>query len=62
MKKIKITVSYPWPTIPSDYSIVIIDEGLTNSDITNIVYDYALDMIFERGIDYSYEVINEDVE
>jgi hypothetical protein len=62
MKKIKITVSYPWATIPSDCSTIIIDEGTTNSDIANIAYDYALDMIFNRGIEYDYEVVNEDAE
>ncbi len=62
MKKIKITVSYPWATIPNDYSTIIIDEGTTNSDIANIAYDYALDMIFNRGIEYDYEVVNEDAE
>ena len=62
MKKIKITVSYPWANIPSDHSTMIIDEGTTNSDIASIAYDYALDMIFDRGIEWDYEVINEDAE
>lgn len=56
MKRIKVTVSYPWPNVPDDVCAVEIDGGNTDSD-DEIAFNAALDMIFDRGIDWSWEEI-----
>jgi len=56
MKRIKVTVSYPWPTVTDDVCTVEIDGGNTDSD-DEIAFNTALDMIFDRGIDWTWEEI-----
>ena len=57
-KKIKVTVTYPWPGIPNDVSIIIVsDENLSEDDICGLAYEGALDMIFDRGISWNWEEV-----
>lgn len=56
MKRIKVTVSYPWPNVPDDVCAVEIDGGNTDSD-DEIAFNAALDMIFNRGVDWTWEEI-----
>lgn len=59
IKKIKVTVNYPWPGIEKDEGIIEFEENKNIDDhIGRIAFDYALDMIFDRGIDWGYEEIN----
>lgn len=55
-KEIEVRVSYPWPGIPDDVDKFIVDENLTSEDeIRENAYEWALDMIFDRGISWSWE-------
>jgi len=55
MKKIKITVSYPW-NVPDDWIILEIDD-FDKKSINDIAFDTALDMIFDRGIGWDWKEI-----
>ncbi len=54
--KIKITVSYPWPNITDDKEIIEIEKDELKI-INKIVDETALDMIFNRGVEYNYEIL-----
>lgn len=56
MRRTKVTVSYPWPTVTDDVCAVEINNENTDSD-DEIAFNTALDMIFDRGIDWSWEEI-----
>lgn len=62
MLKVKVMVNYPWKEIPGDLTIIEIDSstGLTEEEISEIAYEEALDMIFDRGVSWDWEVIEED--
>ena len=55
-KKIKIIIGYPWAGIPDDIDIIPINKDLSEEEISEIAYEYALDMIFNR-IDFTWEEV-----
>ncbi len=54
--KIKVKVSYPWANIPDDEEIIETEEDELEI-INKIVDEIALNMIFTRGIEYDYEIL-----
>lgn len=56
-KKIEIRVSYPWAGIPDDEEIIYTDENTNEDEISEIAYEWALDMIFNRGVSWTWKEI-----
>ena len=56
-KKIEIRVSYPWAGITDDKEIIYTDENTNEDEISEIAYEWALDMIFGRGVSWTWEEI-----
>ena len=56
--KIKVKVNYPWPGIPEDYCNIEVSNPATEDELSGIAFDAALDLIFNRGIEWDYEIIN----
>lgn len=55
-KKIEIRIGYPWADAPDDVDIIPIDKDLNEEEISEIAYEYALDMIFNR-ISFTWEEV-----
>ena len=55
-KKIKITIGYPWAGVPDDVDIVTISGDISEAELSGIVFDEAIDMIFNR-IDFTWEEV-----
>lgn len=55
-KKIKIRIGYPWAGIPDDVDIITIGEYTTEKEIPRLVFDAAVDMIFNR-INFTWEEV-----
>ena len=55
---VKIKVSYPWEVIADDDYILNISDNTSKEEIRKIACEVALDLIFDRGISWDYEVIN----
>ena len=55
--KIKVKVSYPWRGIKEDEEIIEIEDGISSDEIEKITFDIALDMIFNRGVEWDYEIL-----
>lgn len=55
-KKIKIRIGYPWAGVPDDVDIVTISEYTTEKELPRLVFDAAVDMIFNR-IDFTWEEV-----
>lgn len=55
-KKIKITIGYPWAGVPDDVDIVTINGDNTLAELSGLVFDKAIDMIFNR-IDFTWEEV-----
>ena len=58
--RIKVTTSYPWSGIDGDWSIIETVNGLSESELREIAFEYALDLIFDRGVEWNYEIIKEE--
>ncbi len=56
--KIKVKVNYPWPGISEDYYNIEVSNTATEDELNKIAFDIALDLIFNRGIEWDYEIIN----
>lgn len=56
--KIKVKVNYPWSGIPEDYCNIEISNPATEDELSGIAFDAALDLIFNRGIEWDYEIID----
>lgn len=54
-KKIKIRISYPWSQVPDDIETIIIKVN-TETEIPRLVFDEAIDIIFNR-IDFTWEEV-----
>lgn len=57
--KVKVTVSYPWNVI-DDECYVYISNGISEEEMKEILFDYAIDMMFDRGISWDYKKIEEE--
>ena len=55
-KKIKIRIGYPWTGVPDDVDIVTISGDISEAELSSIVFDEAIDMIFNR-IDFTWEEV-----
>lgn len=55
-KKIKIRISYPWAGVPDDVDIVTINGDISEAELSSIVFDEAIDIIFNR-IDFTWEEV-----
>lgn len=55
-KKIKIRIGYPWAQVPDDVDIVTISGDIKEEEIPRLVFDEAVDMIFNR-IDFTWEEV-----
>ena len=55
-KKIKITIGYPWAGVPDDVDIVTINGDISEAELSGLVFDEAMDMIFNR-IDFTWEEV-----
>jgi hypothetical protein len=55
--KIKVKVSYPWHGIEDDKEIIEIEDGMSSDEIEKVIFDIALDMIFNRGVEWDYEIL-----
>lgn len=55
---VKIKVSYPWGGIADDGYTLNISDNTSEEEINEIAYEVALDLIFDRGISWDYEIIN----
>ena len=58
--KIKITVSYPWSGIEDDKVIIEVPDDISDYEINNICFEYAIDTIFDRGISWDYKEVEEE--
>lgn len=56
-KKIEVRTSYPWPGIYDDVEKFTVDENLSEDEISKIAYEWALDMIFNRGVSWSWKEV-----
>ena len=56
--KMKVKVNYPWPGIPEDYYNIEVSNTATEDELNGIAFDIALDLIFNRGIEWDYEIID----
>ncbi len=56
--KIKVTVSYPWNVI-DDECYVYLSKECSEEEKREILFDYAIDMIFDRGISWDYKEVEE---
>lgn len=48
MRKIKISVHYPWYGIKDDKEVLEIDDNFTELEIEELVNEVSKDMIFDR--------------
>jgi len=55
--RIKVKVSYPWHGIKEDKEIIEIEDDVSSNEIEKITFDIALDMIFNRGVEWDYEIL-----
>lgn len=55
---VEIKVSYPWGGIVDDNYILNVSDNTSEEEINKIAYEVALDLIFDRGISWNYEIIN----
>lgn len=58
--KVEITVHYPWADVESDSCIIQISENINKNEIKRISFEYVLDLLFERGINWDYKIINKE--
>ena len=56
--KMKVKVNYPWPGSPEDYYNIEVSNTATEDELNGIAFDIALDLIFNRGIEWDYEIID----
>ena len=56
--KIEIKANYPQADIESDSCIIQIPENVSEKEIKHISFEYFLDLLFERGINWDYKIIN----
>ena len=52
-------VSYPGCTSADKEIIYIENDNLTKEEISNIAYEHAIDMIFEHGVQWNWEEVEE---
>lgn len=57
--KIKVTVSYPWNVI-DDECYVYLPEKCSEEEKREILFDYVIDMIFDRGVSWNYKEVEEE--
>lgn len=57
--KVKVTVSYPWNVIDDECYIYFSDE-ISEEEKRGILFDYAIDMMFDRGISWDYKEVEEE--
>lgn len=57
--KVKVTVSYPWNVI-DDECYVYVSDNISKEDMKEILFEYAIDMIFDRGISWDYKEVKEE--
>ena len=55
--EIKVKVHYPWTDEP-DWCKVQIPENISKNEIDKIAYEFVLDLLFDQGISWDYEIIN----
>lgn len=55
-KKIKIRIGYPWAGVPDDVDIVTISGDIKEEELPRLVFDEAVDIIFNR-IDFTWEEV-----
>lgn len=55
---VKIKVSYPWGGIADDDYILNVSDNTSEEEINKIAYEVALDLIFDRGVSWDYEIIS----
>ena len=55
--EIKVKVHYPWADEP-DWCKVQIPENISKSEIDKIAYEFVLDLLFDQGLSWDYEIIN----
>ena len=55
-KKIKITIGYPWARVPDDVDIVTIKGDISEVELPRLIFDEAVDIIFNR-IDFTWEEV-----
>lgn len=48
MRKIKISVHYPWCGTPDDKEVLEIDDNFTELEIEELVNEVSKDMIFDK--------------
>ena len=55
-KKIKIKIGYPWTRVPDDVDIVTIKGDISEKELPRLLFDAAVDIIFNR-IDFTWEEV-----
>lgn len=55
-KKIKIRIGYPWTGVPDDVDVITINGDIKEEELPRLVFDGAVDMIFNR-IDFTWEEV-----
>ena len=56
-KEIEVRTSYPWSGIYDDVEKITVDENLSEDEINKIAYEWALDMIFNRGVSWTWKEV-----
>lgn len=57
--KVKVTVSYPWNVI-DDECYVYVPDNTSEEEMKEILFNYAIDMMFDRGISWDYKKVEEE--
>ena len=56
--KVKVTVYYP--NVINDECYVYIPDCISEEEKKEILFDYATDMMFDRGISWDYKEVEEE--